>query len=246
MRFAIFLFFYFFFANCRTQTSPVPLPNPASAAACLSWLSAGKAAETKVKTSGRMATPGAALPSSERPPRRSASHLLAAHSSLFGAAGTAPRPPCGSPCAHTSPWCASRPFPFHKSPSEPPSVLSNMLRAPKKKIPLFPKKTSHFPISPRCTQLPIPAPLPAAGRTWPGIFWRRTRLCFEHRATWSSPWVQSQQRRQLSEPSPGVSKKLPKVSATQNRQPRLFAPPPGRCSPVTATHRRRRRNNEGY
>lgn len=148
----------------------------------LFWLSAWKAAETKVKTSGRMATArcgsaqlGAAPPALSPPPFSTGS----------SGQGALPHvPPAGHHLRRALRGALPGHFPssHNPPPSKPPSVLPNLLRTTKKNPPFTPKK-SHFPISPRCTQLPIPAPLPAAGRTWPGIFWRRPRLCFEHRAT---------------------------------------------------------------
>lgn len=151
----------------------------------LFWLSAGKAAETKVKTSGRMAVArcgsaqlGAAPPALCPPPFSTGSSQLAR-----GSGHCPTSPPWVTVCADLSVVrCQATSLP---STTLPPAShpLSSQTCSEQQKKSLFSPKKSHFPISPRCTQLPIPAPLPAVGRTWPGVFWRRPRLCFEHRAT---------------------------------------------------------------
>lgn len=169
----------------------------------LFWLSAGKAAETKVKTSGRMATArcgsaqlGAAPPALSPPPFSTGSSGQGALPHVPPAGHRVRRPLRGALPGHF-------PSSHNPPPSKPPSVLPNLLRTTKK-IPLFPlkKATSRFP--PAARSFPSQHRSRLRGAPGRGFFGDgRGFASNTERPTRSSPWVQNHREGSPQSPPQG-------------------------------------------
>lgn len=169
----------------------------------LFWLSAWKAAETKVKTSGRMATArcgsallGAAPPALSPPPFSMGSP----------GQGALPHvPPAGHHLRRALRGALPGHFPssHNPPPSKPPSVLPNLLRTTKK-IPLLPlkKATSQFP--PAARSFPSQHRSRLRGAPGRGFFGDgRGFASNTERPTQSSPWVQNHREGSPQSPPQG-------------------------------------------